>query len=196
MIRLLVVDDHQQTRSTIISQLTKDGLINVVGESETSDQALKMGEQLLPDIVLLDLHLPGLIASIDLVKRLTALRNVKVIAFASETKAADVQDVLAAGAAGYVLKDDPPALLRMSLLMVSRGSKNILSPSLPRNVARLSGSERSLLKEVTKRGGLPKAATRLEMTEEQLHNTLLELAQKLDLADVEALARWAKKNGF
>jgi len=196
MIRLLVVDDHQQTRSTIISQLTQDGLINVVGESETSDQALKMGEQLLPDIVLLDLHLPGLIASIDLVKRLTALRNVKVIAFASESKAADVQDVLAAGAAGYVLKDDPPALLRMSLLMVSRGSKNILSPALPRNVARLTASERSLLKEVTKRGGLPKAAVRLEMTEESLHNTMLELAQKLDVADAEALVRWAKKNGF
>jgi len=196
MIRLLVVDDHQQTRSTIISQLTQDGLINVVGESETSDQALKMGEQLLPDVVLLDLHLPGLIAPIDLIKRLTALRNVKVIAFASETKAADVQDVLTAGAVGYVLKDDPPALLRMSILMVSRGSKNILSPALPRNVSRLSASERSLLKEVTKRGGIAKAATRLDLSEEELHTTLSQLAQKLDVTDAEALVRWAKKNGF
>jgi DNA-binding NarL/FixJ family response regulator len=196
MIRLLIVDDHQETRSTIISHLAEEGLIQIIGEAETSDQALKMSEQLHPDIVLLDLHLPGLIPSIDLVKRLTALRNVKVIAFASETKAADVQDVLGAGAAGYVLKNDPPALLRMSLLMVSRGSKNILSPSLPRNVARLSNQERSLLKEVTKRGGIPKAAGRLNLSEGELSGALTELSEKLELQDLEALLKWAKKNGF
>jgi DNA-binding NarL/FixJ family response regulator len=196
MIRLLVVDDHQQTRSTIISYLAEEGLINVIGEAETSDQALKMSEQLHPDIVLLDLHLPGLIPSIDLVKRLTALRNVKVIAFASESKAADVQEVLAAGASGYVLKNDPPALLRMSLLMVSRGSKNILSPSLPRNVTRLTSPERTLLKEITKRGGISKAAGRLNLPEDELNGTLTELSAKLELGDLESLLRWAKKNGF
>jgi DNA-binding NarL/FixJ family response regulator len=196
MIRLLVVDDHKQTRSTIISHLTEDGLINIIGEAETSDQALKLSEQLHPDVVLLDLHLPGLIPSIDLVKRLTALRNVKVIAFASESKAAYVQEVLGAGASGYVLKNDPPALLRMSLLMVSRGSKNILSPSLPRNVTRLTNAERSLLKEVTKRGGIAKAAGRLNLSDNELEGTLTELSEKLELGDLESLLRWAKKNGF
>jgi DNA-binding NarL/FixJ family response regulator len=196
MIRLLVVDDHQQTRSTIISQLTGDGLVSVVGEAETSDQALQLSEKLHPDVVLLDLHLPGLIPTVDLVKRLTALRNVKVLAFASETKAADVQEFLGAGACGYILKADPPALLRMSLLMVSRGSKNILSPSLPRNVTRLSSHERTLLREITKRGGISKAAARLGLSEQELSETLKELSEKLELHDLDSLVRWAKKNGF
>src|SRR6516165_2020500 len=103
MIRLLVVDDHSPTRLATISQLMAGDLIEVIGEAETSDQALKLGEKLLPDIVLLDLHLPGLISSVDLIKRLTALRNVKVIAFASQVVGAEVPDLLDAGASAYIL---------------------------------------------------------------------------------------------
>jgi DNA-binding NarL/FixJ family response regulator len=196
MIRLLVVDDHQPTRAEIISQLTEGGLIQVVGEAETSDQAWRLSEKLLPDIVLLDLHLPGLIPSIDLVKRLTALRNVKVIAFAGQSRGADVQDFLSAGAAAYIAKGDSPELVKMSLLMVSRGTRNVLSPSLPRQLTKLSGQERNLLREITKRGKLPKAAERLGIAEEELTRTLGELAHKLDLNDIDGLVKWAKKHGF
>jgi DNA-binding NarL/FixJ family response regulator len=196
MIRLLVVDDHKQTRDQIIGQLTEGGLIRVVGEAETSDQALKVSEQLLPDIVLLDLHLPGLIGSIDLVKRLTHLRNVKVVAFASQSRAADVQDFLEAGASAYILKEDSLELIKMSLLMVSRGKHNVLSPALPHQVTKLSTQERQLLREVTQRGKLAKASARLGIPESELSETLHKLAQKLELHDAEALIRWAKKQGF
>jgi len=196
MIRMLVVDDHQETRSAVISQLKEADVISIVAEAETSDQALRLSEQLLPDLVLLDLHLPGLIASVDLVKRLTALRNVKVVAFATETKAADVHDILAAGAAGYVLKTDPPALLKMALLMASKGFRNILSPSLPRRLTRLTDRERHLLREIAKRGGISKAAERLGMKEDELTVLLQELANKLELTHFEGLVKWARKNGF
>src|SRR5262249_53766464 len=112
MIRLLVVDDHEASRKAAIGALAGGDMFDVIGEAESSDEAFKKAQQLLPDMVLLDLHLPGLITTPDLIKRLINLKNVRVIAFASEGKASQVQDLLDCGAAAYVLKTDPPALIR------------------------------------------------------------------------------------
>jgi two-component system nitrate/nitrite response regulator NarL len=194
--RLLVVDDHIPTRQEIVRELSTGGVIDVVGEAETSDQALKVARELLPDVILLDLHLPGLIGTMDLIKRLTALRNVRVVMFASQGKASDVQDLLDAGAVGYILKTDPPALIRMALLMVIRGSKGVVSPSLPRHITRLSPDERSVLRSITMRGKLPKAAERLGMAESDLMEIVEKLLAKLELTTPEQLIKWAKKHGF
>lgn len=196
MIRLLVVDDHLPTRQAIIAELLVGNLIEVVAEAETSDQALRLGEKLLPDIVLLDLHLPGLFGSVDLIKRLTALRNVKVIAFASQVVGAEVHDLLDAGASGYILKNDASALIRMAILMVSRGSRNVTSSQLPRQLIQLTPGERVLLREITQRGKIQKAAERMGVSEPSLTQTVSELAEKLGLSDSEKLIKWAKKQGF
>ncbi|HEY9679699.1 MAG TPA: response regulator [Drouetiella sp.] len=194
--RLLVVDDHIPTRQDIVRELSTGGAIDIVGEAETSDQAMKMAKELLPDVVLLDLHLPGLIGTVDLIKRMTALRNVHVVMFASQGKPSEVQDLLDSGAFGYVLKTDPPALIRMALHMVMRGSTGVVSPSLPRHITRLSPEERSVLRSITMRGKLPKAAERLEMPEEQLMEIVEGLMEKIDLDTPEKLVKWAKKQGF
>ncbi|MBS1953500.1 MAG: response regulator transcription factor [Cyanobacteria bacterium SZAS-4] len=194
--RLLVVDDHNPTRQEIVRELSTGGVIDVVGESETSDTALKAAKELLPDVILLDLHLPGLIGTVDLIKRMTALRNVRVVMFASQGKPSEVQDLLDAGAVGYVLKTDPPALIRMALLMVMRGSKGVVSPSLPRHITRLSQDERSVLRSITMRGKLAKAAERLEISEADLMEIVEGLMAKLELEKPEQLVKWAKKHGF
>ncbi|CAN5386194.1 response regulator transcription factor [soil metagenome] len=194
--RLLVVDDHNPTRQEIVRELSTGGVIDVVGEAETSDGALKIARELLPDVILLDLHLPGLIGTVDLIKRMTALRNVRVVMFASQGKPSEVQDLLDAGAVGYVLKTDPPALIRMALLMVIRGSKGVVSPSLPRHITRLSQDERSVLRSLTMRGKLAKAAERLDITESELMGIVEGLMAKLELEKPEQLVKWAKKQGF
>lgn len=195
-IRLVVVDDHQETRAAIIRELASGGVIKIVGEAQTSDEALKVCRELLPDLVLLDLYLPGLIGTMDLIKKLTALRNVKVVMFASQGNPSEIQDLLDVGAVGYILKTDPPALIRMALLMVSRGSKNILSPGLPRHVTRLTSDERILLRQITQRGKFTKAAERMGVTESEVVSQAFELCVKLDLDDTEKLIKWAKKHGF
>jgi DNA-binding NarL/FixJ family response regulator len=196
MIRLLVVDDHSQTRIEIIRQLTEEGLIKVVAEADTSDSALKLCEKLLPDVVLLDLYLPGLIATRALTKRLTSLRNVKVIAFASDAKAANVHDFIEAGASAYVLKSDPPALVKMAILMVFKGSRQIFSPALPKELTRITQADTVLLRELAKRGGVSKAAARLDINQEKLTVALEDLKNRLELADLQGLTKWARKNGF
>ena len=196
MIRLIVVDDHPPSREKAVADLSSGDLIEIIAEAETSDEAFKLAKNLLPDVVLLDLHLPGLISTPDLLRRLVALKNVKVVMFASQSKASEVQDFLDGGAAAYILKDDAPALLRMSILMVSRGSKGIVSPDLPKNLLRLSPQERNFLKEITKKGGIPKAALRMGLTEYDLNQILFHVADKLELESIEKLAKWAKKHGF
>jgi DNA-binding NarL/FixJ family response regulator len=196
MIRLLVVDDHSPTREAAVRELNTDGIIQIVGEADTSNEAYKMASQLLPDIVLLDLHLPGLMSTDDLLKRLVGLKNVNVIIYASEGKAAEVQDLFDAGAAAYILKTDPWPLIKMSMLMVSRGARQVISPALPKNLTRLSVQERNILRQVTKRGGLPKAAERMGITEYDLTRVLDLLAEKLEIENGERLVKWAKKHGF
>jgi len=196
MIRVIVVDDHHESRQRIIGELKAGNLINVIGEAQTSDEALQLSEKLLPDVVLLDLHLPGLLNSVSLVQKLSALRNVKVLAFADNNKAAEVQDLLEAGASGYILKSDSSVLTRMSLLMVARGSKNILSPALPRQINRLTSQERTILRYTSRATKPEKAATELGITEAQLNDALSHLATKLDLGTIADLKKWAKKNGF
>lgn len=196
MIRLMVVDDHVPTREKAVKELTTGDLIDVIAEAGTSDEAWQMAKEILPDIVLLDLHLPGFLTTEDLLQRLNTLTNVKVVLFASKAKAADVQDWLDAGAQGYVLKKDQSALIRMTILMVSRGSVGVISPSLPRHLTRLTPDERMILRHLTKRGKLPKAAERIGITEEALTETANYLAEKLELDSIEKLIRWAKKHGF
>lgn len=196
MIRLVLVDDHEPTREQAREQLSQGGLINIVGEAATSDEALKVARELLPDIVLLDLHLPGLLRVPELVPRLVTLRNVRVVMFASQGKAADVQDLLDAGASGYVLKTDPAALIRMAILMAHKGGKAIISPSLPRHITHLSEQERITLRYITMRGKLAKAAERMGITDEELSVMVDDLCEKLELESPEHLVKWAKKHGF
>jgi len=210
MIRLMVVDDHIPTREQIIKELGSGDLIEVIAEAGTSDEAWRVGQQILPDLVLLDLHLPGLTTTEDLLRKLSGLPNVKVVIFASKAPASDVLDLLDIGAAGYVLKTDASALIRMALLMVSRGSTGVISPSLPRHLTRLSPDERLILRHLTQRGKLPKAAERMGIPQAELEATAMHLAEKLELVkedpdepeesnraiSVEKLIKWAKKHGF
>ncbi|HEY9716768.1 MAG TPA: response regulator transcription factor [Trichormus sp.] len=196
MIRAFVVDDHIPTREQAIKDLSTGGLINVVGQAGTSDEAWKTASQLLPDIVLLDLHLPGLIQTFDLIKKLASLKNVRIVVFASQSKASEVQDLLDAGAAAYVLKTDPAALVRMAIVMVHKGSRGVVSPALPRHLTRLSPQERAVLRQLTMRGKLAKAPERLGISEMELQDVITHLSEKLEIETPEQLVKWAKKHGF
>jgi DNA-binding NarL/FixJ family response regulator len=196
MTRLLIVDDHEETRVQARENLAQGELITIVGEAATSDEAWRIAKELLPDMVLLDLHLPGLIQTHDLIKRLVSLRNGKVVIFASQGKAAEVQGLLDAGASGYVMKTDPPALLRMAIVMIQKGNKNVLTPNLPRHITHLSEDERHILSYITMRGKLKKAAERAGLTAEEFNQYIETLLEKLELEDADKLVKWAVKHGF
>jgi DNA-binding NarL/FixJ family response regulator len=127
--RVFVVEDHRLVREAIVQVLTQDGL-RVVGEAATAEAAIPQISEACPDVVLVDLDLPGadgLHIIAELAPRLPATRFVVL------TVSGDRGDVLAAlraGAAGYLTKDLDPEGLRRAVRGILRGEL-----AMPRRLA-------------------------------------------------------------
>ncbi len=132
-IRVLVVDDHPVVRRGIRSLLSEEEGIEVIGEAVDGEEALQQAEELRPDVILMDLVMPGM-SGIEAIQRITSANpgiNVLVMtSFAADDK---VFPSIKAGALGYLLKDsDPEDLVRM-IRQVHRGELS-LHPSIARRV--------------------------------------------------------------
>ena len=111
-LRVLLVDDHALVRSAIRQALTTDD-VEVVGEAGTAEEALELAPRLRPDVLLLDIDLPGL-NGIEAVRELAPrLPGTKVVMLTVSTERRDLLDAIRHGAAGYLTKDlSGEALLR------------------------------------------------------------------------------------
>lgn len=104
-LRVLLVDDHQLFRSGIKALLARQADIEVVGEAADGIDGVQQAKQLRPDIVLLDLHMPG-VGGREAVKTLSEdLPETRVLMLTVSEDADDLLDTLHAGAAGYLLKN-------------------------------------------------------------------------------------------
>ena len=105
VIRLLLVDDHGIVREGLRALLDEDAEFVIVGEASNGDEACEAVRRLTPDIVLMDLKMPGMAAS-DAIRVIRASSpDVKVIALTSYAEDGQVREIIAAGAQGYILKE-------------------------------------------------------------------------------------------
>ncbi|HLG08444.1 MAG TPA: response regulator transcription factor [Gaiellaceae bacterium] len=149
--RILIVDDHPLTRDALSALLAQQGF-DVVGEAEDGEHAVIEADALQPDLVLLDLTMPGM-------DGLTALPRIREQAPACEVvvlTASDAEEnllaAIRAGASGYLLKTEPPEQIATFLRGVARG-----------DAALSGGVARRLLDRVRKGGrldGIPEEITR------------------------------------
>lgn len=105
--RILVVDDHPLTRDALASLLDQGGF-EVVGEAADGVEALALAEQLEPDLVLLDLSMPGLDGLAALPKLRAAAPHCEVVVLTASGTEENLLGAIRAGAAGYLLKSEPP----------------------------------------------------------------------------------------
>lgn len=104
--RIMIVDDHEVARRTVRSALLADPLLDVVSEAANGEEAVKMAETLRPDIVLLDISLPGM-SGIETATNICAVSPASRIIFVSQHDSVQtVRDALSAGAHGYVVKSE------------------------------------------------------------------------------------------
>jgi NarL family two-component system response regulator LiaR len=123
VIRILVVDDHEVVRRAICSLLTNDSTLDVVCQTEDGEQALVKAEELQPDLVLLDISLPG-ISGIEAARRISRVSPNSHIIFLSQHDSLQmVENALRAGGHGYVAKMDAGSELLKAIYAVRQGKR-------------------------------------------------------------------------
>lgn len=143
-IRVLLVDDSPIIRLGLKAALEDYPQVEIIGEAGTAAEGVALAEKLNPDVVLLDLRLPdqpGFVACRELGKRVPGAR---VLILTSSADERNVQQAIAAGAYGYLLKDNDGATLAAAIGQVASG-RSVLDPTLADQVVRMvrRGSELS-----------------------------------------------------
>lgn len=133
MIRVLLADDHQLVRMGLRALVDREDDMRVVGEADNGTQALARLRHDQPDVLLLDIRMPGM-DGLELLRHLAAdpeLRAVRVVVVTTFEIDRYVFEALGAGAAGFVLKDTAPAELARAV-RAAAGGEALLSPSVTR----------------------------------------------------------------
>jgi two-component system, NarL family, response regulator LiaR len=132
--RVLLVDDHQMVRQGLIFFLSKQPGIVVVGEAGTGEDAIRLVDELQPDVVLMDVVLPNM-SGIEALRAIHAAHpHIEVIILSSFVDDEKVEQAIQAGAAGYLMKDVDPQALANAIHATRRG-EIYLHPEAARRLA-------------------------------------------------------------
>src|SRR5436309_4458691 len=130
--RILLVDDHPLTRSALAGLLAQHGF-DVVGEASDGEEAIERAERLRPDLILLDLSMPGLDGLTALPRLREAAPDCEVVVLTASGTEENLLQAIRAGAAGYLLKTEPPEKIAAFLDGVANGEA-ALSGSVARRL--------------------------------------------------------------
>ncbi len=204
MIRLLLVDDHPVVRDGLRAIVENSGEITVVGEAGHGAQAVELALALAPDVVLMDLRMPGM-GGVDAIHELRRRGSaVRVLVLTTFDDDSDVLAAVAAGAIGYLLKDVPGDELVRGVLSAFRGQP-VLSPAVAgrlmgqlRSPARepLSQRELEVLRLIARGGTNREAAAKLFISEATVKTHLLHVYAKLGVRDRAAAVAAAFERGL
>jgi DNA-binding NarL/FixJ family response regulator len=159
-VRILIVDDHTLVRAGLSRLLQMFNDIEVIAEASNAEQALELTLQHAPDLVLMDLSLPGRSGLDALSDVQQKAPGTKVVMMSMHDDAVHVRDALDRGAAGFVVKDAAPQELELALRAAHMGqvflspqiSAKMLAPMLGRDrpvgIAALSPRQRQILREI------------------------------------------------
>lgn len=206
-IRVLLVDDHQVVRRGLRTFLEIQDDISVVGEAADGDEGVTCAEELRPDVVLMDVKMPGT-DGIEALRRLRELENpARVLVVTSFTEQRTVVPALRAGAAGYVYKDVDPDALAGAIRSVHAGhvllqpevAGALLSDGEGGGTGRgtvLTDREREVLGLIADGRSNREIARSLVLSEKTVKTHVSNILMKLDLADRTQAALWAVRHGL
>lgn len=170
----------------------------VVGTAVTSDSGLALAREKQPDVIVLDLHLPGTLsprATIEAFREL-AQDKTRLIIFSAEARMAFIQSVLAMGVAAYLLKSERVATVADTIRQVMAGQSSIISAEVTKTYKKITRAEMEVLSMLGKGMKYHEIAeqriTSVATARKQCETLLL----KLGLETREQLIAWAVQNGF
>ncbi|CAL9322073.1 MULTISPECIES: response regulator [Streptomyces] len=206
-IKVLLVDDHQVVRRGLRTFLEVQDDIEVVGEAADGAEGVDRAEELRPDVILMDVKMPGM-DGVDALRRLRELDNpARVLVVTSFTEQRTVVPALRAGAAGYVYKDVDPDALAGAIRSVHAGHI-LLQPEVagallsqeeansgPGRGGSLTEREREVLGLIADGRSNREIARALVLSEKTVKTHVSNILMKLDLADRTQAALWAVRHG-
>jgi two-component system nitrate/nitrite response regulator NarL len=201
---ILLIDDHPMLRTGVKQLVSMAPDITVVGEASNGEQGIELAESLDPDLILLDLNMPGMNGLETLDKLREKSLSGRVVVFSVSNHEEDVVTALKRGADGYLLKDMEPEDLLKALqqaaageMVLSEALTPVLAASLranratsDRDVSQLTPRERDILKLIAQ--GLPNKmiARRLDITESTVKVHVKHMLKKMKLKSRVEAAVW------
>lgn len=207
-IRIFIADDHPIVRSGIRNELGRHIDFEVVGEALNGDDTVRLSGELKPDLVLLDIQMPGKRA-IDVVQDIKSREDAcQILVLSAHGDTPTIIGMLKVGASGYVLKDEDPALMTEAIRAVMRG-ETWLSPGVSERMAAIlapleekekSGMftrrELQVLRALSTGGTTREIATSLQMAERTVEFHITGILKKLGVKGrLEAVMK-AKERGI
>lgn len=209
MIKVLVADDHDLVRTGIVRMLEDAGNIDVMAEASTGEEALRLCKKQAPDIVLMDIRMPG-IGGLAATKKISAYDNsIKVIVLTAHTEDPFPAKLLQAGAMGFITKGATTAQMLDAIIKVHAGNRYIspdvaqdmaLKPFKPADednpLAQLSERELQIAIKIVECEKVAKIADDLSITTKTVNSYRYRMFEKLGInSDVE-LALMAVRHGL
>lgn len=210
MKRVVIIEDQTAVREMIAQIVTSGGEFEVVAEIGDGQSACETCIEMKPDLVILDLMLPGLNGAEVLRRFSRHLKTTRVLVFSGHQNPTIVRELLQAGAHGFVEKSAPLAELKKGLDIVANGGtyfgpevakllrEAVVNPRSPtrEGVELLTTREREVLQLIAESYSTKEVAQKLNISVKTAENHRTNLMKKLDLHDVAGLTRYAIQQGL
>jgi len=210
-IRILIVDDHPLVREGLRSCLVEDKRLEILGDAGDGQEAIRLAKSLLPDIILLDINMPGMNGLETARILIKTVPKSKILILTMHESKEYVHRMVAIGVQGYVLKDSPPSELIAAIGAVHHGG-TFFSPKVSETVmneyvktmrtkggkgsAELSRREAEVLALIAEGMGNKEIAAKLFVSVRTVETHRERIIKKLDIHTVAGLTRYALTQGI
>jgi DNA-binding NarL/FixJ family response regulator len=210
-IKVLLVDDHAIIREGLRSLLEKQHEIEVIADTDDGRKAVELVRELLPNIVIMDISMPGL-NGIEATRQITAgFPAIKVIALSIHSKRRFVADMLSAGATGYILKECLFDELVQAIEAVAAGGRYLspriadvvvsdyvkrLSATAVSPLDALTSREREVIQLVAEGKSTKQIALELYVSTKTIEANRRQIMNKLNINSIAELTKYAIREGL
>ncbi len=201
-IRVLIVDDHPMVTDGIEAILETYDDIDVVGTLNNGQEAVDRVNELAPDIILLDLNMPGLSGLIATEMILETRPETRIVILSMHDSPEYISTALSHGAKGYILKDVPTDEIRTAIDTVMQGgeylctgAKGSLQPKISDGRETLTNREQMILLELAQGHSNKDVANRLNISVRTVETHRNNIKRKLGISSTAGLTRYALEHG-
>jgi DNA-binding NarL/FixJ family response regulator len=208
--RVVLADDHALMRAGIRALLQSIAGVEVIGEASDGAQVLELLKALPPDILLMDIAMPGQSGLETAARVAREFPDVRVVILSMHANEEYVCQAIRAGAAGYLLKDAEPGELERALRTVATG-ESYLTPAVSKHVIAdylrrvggekgthqpLTARQREILQLIAQGKTTKEIARLLEISAKTVETHRTQLMERLEIHDIAGLVRYAIREGL